>query len=444
MKCDVEEIDKCNRKLKIEIPLGDYNARLKSYYQRLSREVKFPGFRPGKVPQSMMEKKYGPEVKREVLTQLVSDSIQLGIQQSRLKTVGDPSVVEVQAEEGTDITVTANVEILPEITVNEVSGIEVPLKIAKVTDEDVDKTIESFREQRATNRQITDRGVQKDDLVKLDFDSTLNGKPYDNNSANDYIVQIGASHLVAGFDEEMMGMQIGEERHFKLSMPDSHPNTQVAGKEVEFKVILKGIQVKELPELDDAFAQTVDPNNKYENVDDMKAGIRKSLEDYERKQARKNALDSLAAKLAEANPVDIPEKLVQEQIKFMVAKDKQQDGAGHTHEGNEEVVISPDDEKKFREQAVKMLQQELVINQFTEDLNLEVTEQELDKEMQGFMSLLGIQDLKKMKKEWAQSGALLRLHNRMRREKTLESLMEQVQTTEEMVDRDQMQPDNVL
>jgi len=444
MKCDVKEIDKCNRKLKIEIPLSDYNARLKSYYQRLSREVKVPGFRPGKVPQAMMEKKFGPEVKREVLTQLVSDSIQLGVQQNRLKTVGDPSIVEIQAEEGTDITVTANIEILPEITVQDVSSIEVPLKIAKVTDEDIDKLIQTYREQRATHRQITDRGVEKDDLVKLDFDSTLDGKPYDNNSAKDYIVQVGAAHLVAGFDEQMMGMKIGEERHFKLALPDTHPNPEVAGKEVEFNVILKGIQVKELPELDDTFAQTADPKANYQNVDDMKAGIRKGLEDYERKQARKNALDTLAAKIAEANPVDIPEKLVQEQIKFMVDKEKHQDGAGHTHEGHEEITISPEDEKKHRAHAVKMLQQELVINQFTEDLKLEVTDQELDKEMQGFMSLLGIQDLKKMKKEWAQSGALLRLHNRMRREKTLESLMEQVQTTEEMVDRDQLQTDNVL
>ena len=110
-----------------------------------------------------------------------------------------------------------------------------------------------------TNRQITDRGVEKDDLVKLDFNSTLDGKPYDNNSAKDYIVQVGAAHLVEGFDEQMMGMQVGEERHFKLTMPDTHPNTQVAGKEVDFTVILMGIQVKELPELDDSFAQTADP-----------------------------------------------------------------------------------------------------------------------------------------------------------------------------------------
>lgn len=444
MKCDVEEVDKCNRKLKIEIPLSDYDARLKSYYQRLSHEVKVPGFRPGKVPQAMMEKKFGPEVKREVLTQLVSDSIQLGIQQNQLKTVGEPSIVEIQAEEGTDITVTASIEILPEITVQDVSGIEVPLKVAKVTDEDIDKLIETYREQRAVNRQITDRGVEKDDLVKLDFESTLDGKPYDNNSATDYIVQVGASHLVAGFDEQMLGMQIGEERTFKLALPETHPNAEVAGKEVDFDVILKGIQVKELPEVDDSFAQTADPNSNYQNVDDMKAGLRKGLEEYERKQARKNALDTLAGKIAEANPVDIPEKLVQEQIKFMVAKGKEQDGAGHTHEGDEETSVSPEDEKKFRAPAVKMLQQELVINQFTENLNLEVTDQELDKEMQGFMSLLGIQDLKKMKKEWTKSGALLRLHNRMRREKTLESLMEQVQTTEEMVDRDQLQSDNVL
>ena len=113
MKCEVEEIDACNRKLKIEIPLGDYQSKLKAYYQKLGREVKVPGFRPGKVPASIMEKRFGPEVKQEVLTQMVSDSISQGIQDNKLRAMGDPSIVEINAEEGTDITVTANVEVLP-------------------------------------------------------------------------------------------------------------------------------------------------------------------------------------------------------------------------------------------------------------------------------------------------------------------------------------------
>lgn len=444
MKCEVEEIDTCNRKLKIEIPLGDYQSQVKAYYQKLSRQVKIPGFRPGKVPQSIMEKRFGPEVKQEVLTQMVSDSINQGIQDNHLHAVGEPSIVEIHAEEGTDITVTANVEVLPDFSVNDVGQIEIPMKVARVTDEDVDKMIEAYREQKAVRRPVTDRGVEKDDFIKIDFDSTCEGKPYENSSGKDYTVQVGG-HLIAGFDEKILGMKVGETRTFKLTLPEDHPNKEVAGKEVEFTVTLKGIQVKELPELNDEFAQAADPNKSYKTLDELRAGVRKELEDYERKQARKEAEKTLAEKLAEANPIDVPEKLVQEQIKFMVSKEKQTDAAGHVHEQDSDAsALSEEDHKKYREQAVKLLQQELIINKLSDTLDIQITEKDLDQELQGFMSLLQIKDLKKMKQEWAQSGALLRLHNRMRRERTLERLMEQVQIKEEMVDRSEIKKDNIL
>ena len=444
MKCEVEEIDTCNRKLKIEIPLSDYQSQIKAYYQKLSKQVKIPGFRPGKVPQSIMEKRFGPEVKQEVLTQMVSDSINRGIQDNHLHAVGEPSIVDIQAEEGTDISITANVEVLPDFSVEDVSQLEVPMKVARVTDEDVDTMLQSYREQKATHRDVTDRGVEKDDLIKIDFESTVDGKPYENSSGQDYAVQVGG-HLIAGFDEQILGMQIGETRNFKLTLPDDHPNKEVAGKEVDFQVTLKGIQVKELPELNDAFAQTADPNKGYQTLDELKAGIRQELEDYERKQARKEAEKALAEKLAEANPIDVPERLVQEQIKFMINKEKQQDASGQIHEENPEgPTVTEEDQQKHRESAVKLLQQELVINKLADNLGIEISEKELDQELQGFMSLLQIKDLKKMKQEWAQSGALLRLHNRMRRERTLERLMEQVQLKEEMVDRSEIRKDNVL
>ncbi|CCQ89595.1 putative Trigger factor [Nitrospina gracilis 3/211] len=442
MKCEVEEIDKCNRKLKIEIPLGDYQSQVSAYYKKLSHQVKMPGFRPGKIPQSIMEKRFGPEVKQEVLTLMVSESINQGIQDNHLHAIGEPSIVEIHAEEGTDITVTANVEVLPEFSAPDISKLEVPLKVPKVSDEQVEQTLESYREQKAVNETVTDRGIEKDDLIKIDFESTCDGKPYENSKAEDYVVQVGG-HLIGGFDDKVLGMQIGETRSFSLTLPDDHPNKEVAGKEVDFTVTLKGIQVKKLPELDDAFAQTVDPDKKYENLDALKAGIRAELEEHHRKQARVEAQKTLADKLADVNPIDVPEKLVQEQIKFMVNKEKQQDAAGVVHEHQtDHVALTEEDQKKHREQAVKLLQQELVINKFSDELAIEVSEPELDRELQVFMSLLQIKDLKKMKQEWAQSGALLRLHNRMRRDRTLEKLLDQVQLQEEMVDSADLKKDN--
>jgi trigger factor len=445
MKCDVEEIDACNRKLKIEIPLGDYQSKIKAYYQKLGREVKVPGFRPGKVPTSMLEKRFGPEVKQEVLTQMVSDSISQGIQDNKLRAMGEPSVVEINAEEGTDISITANVEVLPPIEINDYKELEVILKVPKITDEDVEKMVEAYRQQKAKSVQVTDRASQNDDLIKIDFDCSVDGQPIEAGAAKDYVIQIGASNLVAGFDEQVTGMQLDEERTFQLAMPKDHPNAAIADKEVEFKVVMKGIQIKELPEVNDEFAQTADPKKVYNNAEELRQGIRDDLMAYERTQAKKASRKEMEEKLGEANPINIPEKLVKEQIAFMVNKE-QQAATGNPVDTSAENAqtadtITPEDEKKHREEAIKILQQELVIGQLSDDFEIEVSEQDLNRELTSFAQMMG-SDLKKLKKEWSESGALLRLHSRMRREKTLDQLIDQVKVTEEMVDRSELEVNN--
>jgi len=445
MKCEVEEIDACNRKLTIEIPLGDYQSKIKAYYQKLGREVKVPGFRPGKVPASIMEKRFGPEVKREVLTQMVSDSISQSIQDNNLRALGDPSVVEIKAEEGTDISVTATVEILPPIEVKNTQDLEVHLKIARINDEDVDRMLEAYRQQKAKTIQVTDRVTQKDDLIKIDFESFVDGQPIKSGAAQDYIIQIGASHLVEGFDEQVTGMQLEEERTFRVTLPADHPTADIAGKEVEFKVTLKGIQIKELPEVNDEFAQTADPKKVYNNVEEMRQGIRDGLIDYERCQAKKAVRKELEEKLGEANPINVPEKLIREQIAFMVNKENQA-SSGQPVDASAEgaqtaATVTPEEEKKHRKGALELLQQELVIGQLSDDLEIEVSDEELNRELANFAQILG-GDLKKMKKEWGQSGALLRLHSRIRREKTLDQLIDRVKVTEETVDRDKLKVNN--
>lgn len=453
MKCEVEDIDACNKNLKIEIPLSDYKSRLKAYYAKLSHQVKVPGFRKGKVPQSMLEKRFGAEVKQEVLSQMVSDSINHGIQEHNLRAVGEPSIVEIKAEEGTDITVTAKVEVVPDFEVKAYNEIELALRIARVTDKEVDQVIDAYRQRHAKSVQVSDRPVEKDDYVKFDFDSTLDGKTYENGSAKDYVIQVGSKNLVEGFDQQMLGMKLGEEKSFTLPMPKDHPNSELAGKDVAFKVVLKGIQIKEPPALDDAFAKIADSKQNYQTMAELKAGVRKGLEEYERKMALKASKKALAEKLAEVNPIDIPERLVKEQIQFMVKKEKDRHahatGEPHSHDhehdhghDHEHSEVTVEEEKQHREAAMKILQQELVIGKLATDLKIQISEQELEGELKSFMSLLGGGDTKKIKKEWSESGALARLHTRMRREKTLDHVIEQVTLKEEMVDRGEIPTDN--
>ncbi len=240
-------------------------------------------------------------------------------------------------------------------------------------------------------------------------------------------------------------MKLDDERTFQLPMPKDHPNAAIAGKEVEFKVLLKGIQIKELPELDDEFAQTADPKKVYNNIEEMRQGIRDDLLAFERTQAKKASRKEMEEKLGEANPINIPEKLVKEQISFMVNKEKQAATGNPVDPEAENArtmdTITPEEEKKHREGAIKILQQELVIGQLSDDFNTEVSEEDLTREMTSFAQMMG-SNLKKLKKEWSESGAMLRLHSRMRREKTLDQLIDRVKVTEEMVDRSELEVNN--
>ena len=454
MDIEIEDIDSCNKKIKFDIPHGDYQKQVTDYYKSLSREVKVPGFRKGKVPRSLLEKQYGPQVKREVLTKLIGEKVTEAIQEKGLKAVSQPNLLEVHAEEGTDITVSASVEVLPDFELADYSGIELAMQVAKVTDAEVDQVVEGYRAQQAKTQAVTGRASQKDDLLKIDFVGTMDGKPFEGGEAKDYVVQLGQKQLIEDLENKLYGMQIGDEKQTPVKIPDDYFNKVIAGKDVDFTITLKGIQVKEMPEVTDAFAQSLEAENKFKSVADMKAKIREDLETNEKKQARKKAQSELAEKLREINPVNLPEGLVQEQIRFMAAesrkkqdlqagKPKQHDHShDHDHDHDHAEDVPAEDQEKYRESALKILQQEVLVDKLATSLKTEVTSEELDAEVNNFIKMLGGGDPQKMKAEWQKSGVLGKLHNRMRREKTLDAVLDRVQLKEVMVDREALIADN--
>ena len=449
MDIEIEEVDSCNKKIKFVIPYNNYKKEVDKYYQKLGREVKVPGFRKGKVPASLLEKQFGPDVKKEVLSNLISNELNKAIAEKDLRAIGQPHLLEVNAEEDTDISVSASVEVLPSIDIKDYSSIEMEMKIPRITDGEVDQTIEAFRQRKAKTVEIIDRSVQEKDLIKIDFTSMLGDKPFEGGAVKDEIIQVGGGQLIEGLDKGMIGMEIGDNRDIKVQVPEDYHNKEIAGKEVDFNIILKGIQVQELPKLNDEFARELDTEKKYENLEDMKAKIRIELEDYERKEALKATKKKFAEQLTEQNPVDLPEGLVKEQVKFMSDQANKKQGKeakhdhGHDHDHRHGEEVTPELISKYKEPAVKALQEELILDQLSRNLELEVTPEELEQELQNMAQLLGAGgNLKQMKKEWEKNGVLARLHSRMKRDKTLNSALEKVKLKEVMVDRKDLIADN--
>ena len=439
MNTKIEDIDSCKKKIKFDIAFKDYQAKVQSSYLALARQVKVPGFRPGKAPMSMLEKRFGPNVKKEVMTQLVSERLAEVIEEKGFRSVSPPKILEVEAEEGTDISVSASVEIVPDFKINDYSKVEIPIEITRVTDEDVNQAINYQRERQGTKVQVLDRPVEDKDFVKLDFNGTLNGETFEGGKGSDHIVQIGSEYLLKDMGNQLIGMFVGEEKDIPVQIPENYSsNKSIAGKEVIFHVSLKGIQKNQLPELNDDFAKNIEPKDKFANLEDMKLQIRSQLEEHARGDAHREAKKIAARKITEMNPIEVPEGLVEEQIKHMViqALKKEQQAQNQTESINEEEIhVTDSQNKEHRENAIQLLQQELVLDQLASNLNIKIDESELNAEVNNMARMLGETNAHKMKKQWEQNGVLARLQSRIKRDKTLDAVMKEVQIKEEVVDR---------
>jgi trigger factor len=448
MKIEIEDVDSCNKKIKFEIPHQEYDKKLKQYYQKLGQQVKVPGFRKGKVPVAMLEKQFGPDVKKEVLSNLISDQLNIAITEKDLRAVGQPHLLEVSAEDGTDISVSASIEVLPTVELKDYSSIELNMKTPRITDDDVSQTILVMRQRKATIIDVTDRPAQDKDLLKIDFTSKLGDEPFEGGTAKDQIVQAGGGQLIEGLDKGMIGMEIGETRDITVQVPADYHNKELAGKDVDFQIVLKSIQEQQLPELNDEFAKGIEDKN-FASLDDMNQKIRSELEDFERKEAKKTLKKELTAKITEQNHLDLPEGLVKEQVKFMVEQaqkkqGKETHGHGHDHDHDHEhgVEVTPEQLNQYREPAMKALLEELILDQLSRDLDAQVSEEELEQELKNMSQLLGGGNLQQIKREWEKNGVLARLHSRMKREKTLDAALEKVTIKEEIVDRKDLISDN--
>ena len=439
MNTKIEDIDSCKKKIKFDIAYKDYQAKVQSSYLALARQVKVPGFRPGKAPMSMLEKRFGPNVKKEVMTQLVSERLAEVIEEKGFRSVSPPKILEVEAEEGTDISVSASVEIVPDFKINDYSKVEIPIEITRVTDEDVNQAINYQRERQGTKVQVLDRPVEDKDFVKLDFNGTLNGEAFEGGQGSGHIVQIGSEYLLKDMGNQLIGMSVDEEKDIPVQIPENYSsNKSIAGKEVIFHVSLKGIQKNQLPELNDDFAKNIEPKDKFASLEDMKLQIRSQLEEHARGDAHREAKKIVAKKITEMNPIEVPEGLVEEQIKHMVvqALKKEQQAKNQTESINEEEIHVTDSQKKeHRENAIQLLQQELVLDQLASNLNIKIDESELNAEVNNMVRMLGETNAHKMKKQWEQNGVLARLQSRIKRDKTLDAVMKEVQIKEEVVDR---------
>ncbi len=316
MSLQVEKLEKNMAKLTVEVPAEQFEAALKTSYNKNKNKFNIPGFRKGKAPQAMIEKMYGVGVFYEdAVDEAINASYPDAAKESGLEIVSRPEISIEQVEKGKSFIYVATVAVKPEVTLGEYKGVEVEKTVAEVTDEDVDAEVKKVQEQNSRLVTVEDRAVADGDQTVIDFEGFVDGKAFDGGKAEDYTLVIGSHSFIDTFEDQLIGKNIGDDVEVNVTFPAEYHAADLAGKPATFKVKIKEIKVKELPELNDEFAGEV---SEFETLDAYKEDVKKKLAETKQNQANAENENKVVQKVVENAQMDIPAAMVDEQVRNMI------------------------------------------------------------------------------------------------------------------------------
>ncbi len=372
MKSVVEDISSVKKKINIEVDPDYVSKEMDKALSDVAKKAKIPGFRPGKAPKTVVEKHYGEEVRSEVMQRLISESYLRALEENKLSPVQMPAIDTVSTlAKGSPLSFTATVEVRPKIELGTYDGIEVKEQNIAVSDEEVDQTIDRLREMYANLEVVEGRPLEKNDTAIIDFEGFRDGKSIDGAKATDYMLGLGTNALIPGFEDQLVGMNKGEMREIKVTFPADYNNKELAGKDAAFKVTLKEIKKKVLPELNDDFAKDIGQDK---TVAELKEGIKKDIDIRKHNDQISAQREELLSKLVESHTFDVPPGMVEHELMSMARSY----ATRMTRRGMDMKSI---DVEKFREEnrpmAEKRVKGILILDEIAVKENLDVTEQEI-------------------------------------------------------------------
>ncbi|HEY3314421.1 MAG TPA: trigger factor [Bacillota bacterium] len=316
MKVTLEKLDK--NKVKLDV-MVDEEAVAKAYdraYKAVAGRVSIPGFRRGKAPRRMVERKVGADyLKEEALDRLLQDSYAGAVDEAKVDPIDRPEVDVVEFEEGKPLRFTASVEVKPEVALGQYKGLDIELEKPDIKDEDVAHELESLQLRQSQLAAIpADQPAEKGSFVVLDFEGFIDGQPFQGGKAEGQLVELGSGTFIPGFEEGVVGAKAGEEREVKVTFPADYRATELAGKEATFKIRVREVKKRELPALDDEFAKGLGAKS----LDDMKESIRKRLELVAQSEARRKFNEAVIERVADNATVEVPDVMFNRRVDQMV------------------------------------------------------------------------------------------------------------------------------
>lgn len=309
-----EKLEKSMVALTVEVSAEEFEAAVEKAYRKQRGSIRVPGFRPGKAPRKIIENMYGSGVfYEEAVNEALPDAYSSAVKEQELEVVGYPEV-ELLSVGKEGFSFKATVAVYPEVTLGQYKGVEAPKAEVSVTDEDVEGRVKEMADRNSRMVSVEDRAVAKGDVANIDFEGFLNGVPFDGGKGDSFDLEIGSGQFVPGFEDQVAGMSISEEKDIDITFPEDY-HADLAGKTVVFHVKVNAIKVKELPALDDEFAKDV---SEFDTLDELKKDVREKML-AEREEAAKRAFEDAAmSKVAAGIQADIPDAMIEEQAKRFV------------------------------------------------------------------------------------------------------------------------------
>ena len=382
MSLQVENLEHNMAKLTIEVDAAEVEKAIQASYLKQRKSISVPGFRKGKVPRQMIEKMYGVEIFYEdAANQLISENYSKAYDECELDIVSQPNVDVVQLEKGKPFIFTAEVAVKPEVTLGEYKGLKVDKTSTRVTAKEVDAEIEKERERNGRLGDVTDRAVQDKDQVTLDFEGFVDGVAFEGGKGEGYPLTIGSGAFIPGFEEQLIGAEIGKEMEVNVTFPEEYQAEELAGKAAVFKCTVQGIKVNELPEVDDEFASEV---SEFETLDEYKANVKQKIKDRKIEEAKTKKEDQAVEKAIENAEMDIPQPMIDLQVKQMAddfAMRIQQQGLSLEQYFQFTGMTAEKMMEELQPQAEKRIKTRLVLEAVAKAEDIQVTEERLDEEL---------------------------------------------------------------
>ncbi len=374
---NVENKENKTATFQVESDTAEFESAVNGAYLKNKASINIPGFRKGKAPRAVVEGMYGAEVfYQDAMDELAPKAFEFGLDESKLRMVGTPSIIDVNVTDDRTASYTFEVTLYPEVTLGQYKGLEAERKDESVSDEDVDNELNSVRKRNARMIDIDDRAAEMGDTVDIDFDGYLDGERFDGGKAEGYSLELGSNSFVPGFEDQIVGMKIGEEKDIDITFPENY-TPELAGKAVVFKIKLNGITAPELPELDDEFAKDV---SEFDTLDEYKGSLRENLEKRKKDEAENDFRANVLKQAVNNLKAEIPECMILEKVEQTIRDYASNFGMTDRSvplENLKEMMGLSDEvvENNIRPAAEFQVKTDLLLDKIKDEEKLEVTEE---------------------------------------------------------------------